>query len=106
MKRHTNSTLSSDAPVRAAALSIRHPLSAIRFAAFAAISVVALAGCSGGGASTEVNPITSNPNSGGNTYSGEPAQTEDIRAFQTTLWNYVRGQDRSEEHTSELQSQS
>jgi hypothetical protein len=94
MKRPIDSTLSDGVARAAAALTIRHPLPAIRFAAFAAISIVALAGCSGGGASTEDNPLTSNPNSGGNTYSGEPAQTEDIRAFQTTLWDYVRGQDR------------
>ncbi len=45
----------------------------------------------GGGASTETNPPTSN---GGNvnssSYSGPNAQTDDIRAFQTELWENLR----------------
>ncbi len=66
--------------------------SVLRLAALAAVSVLALAGCSGG-ASTEQNPVTSGPTAGPS-YSGPAPATADIQAFRVSFWENVRGTNR------------
>lgn len=65
-----------------------------RMSVVAVFGALALAGCSGGGAPTEDNPLTSNPNAGGGAYGGQPAQTADIQSFQVNFWNNIRGENR------------
>ena len=56
--------------------------------------VLLLAGC-GGGASTEINPPTSNTITvSSSSYNGPNAQTEDVRAFQVNVWERLRVSDR------------
>jgi Concanavalin A-like lectin/glucanases superfamily len=64
----------------------------VRFAALAAVSFAALAGCSGG-EGTKTNPITDGPSAGPN-YSGPAPATADIQAFRVNFWENVRGNDR------------
>ena len=55
-----------------------------------ALAVFLISAC-GGGASTETNPVTSTTTSVGvSSYNGPNAKTEDIRAFQTTVWESLR----------------
>lgn len=56
-----------------------------RFAAVAALSVLALAGCSGGGADTADNPIPETPNAGAD-YVGPVPATPEIQAFRVEFW--------------------
>jgi hypothetical protein len=56
-----------------------------------ALSVL-LAACSGGGASTEENPVTSAPVV--NDYTGPAAQNADVQAFRNALWQFVRASNR------------
>lgn len=57
------------------------------------ILVSALAGC-GGGESTQENPVTENTGNNLTIYSGAPALTDDIRAFQVNLWEPLRASNR------------
>lgn len=56
----------------------------VRFAAIAALSVIALAGC-GGGADTVDNPVPEAPNAGSD-YTGPVPATADIQAFRVEFW--------------------
>ena len=68
----------------------RHTLNcAPRYGVFL-LAVFLVTAC-GGGASTESNPVTSTTsNVGASSYNGPNAQTEDIRAFQATVWDSLR----------------
>ncbi len=57
----------------------------------ALLSAVTLLQSCGGGASTETNPLTTTTGSvGSSSYNGPNAQTDDIRAFQTYIWENLR----------------
>lgn len=56
-----------------------------RFAAVATLSVLALAGCSGGGADTADNPIPPGQSAGGD-YTGPVPATPEIQAFRVEFW--------------------
>lgn len=76
-----------------ARLPLREPraraMPALRFAA--ALSLVALLGaCSGGGAPTTVNPVTTPPSSTANAYSGPAPANADVQAFKINLWENIR----------------
>src|SRR5688500_11605322 len=58
---------------------------AARFAAVAALSALALAGCSGGGADTAANPVPPTPSSGADYTCPVPASPE-IQAFRVEFW--------------------
>lgn len=66
---------------------------ATRFAALAVFGVLGLAGCSGGGADTEANPVTDGPDAGPN-YTGPAPATADIQAFRVNFWENARATDR------------
>ena len=53
---------------------------------------VALAACSGGGASTQENPVTTAPVV--NDYNGPAAQNADVQAFRNALWQFIRAGNR------------
>ena len=52
---------------------------------------VLLLGCGGSGTTTVANPNTSTGNSG---YSGPPARTDDVRAFQLNIWDNLKAENR------------
>lgn len=56
-----------------------------RFAAVAALGVLALAGCSGGGADTADNPIPPGQVAGGD-YTGPVPATPEVQAFRVEFW--------------------
>ncbi|HZO24033.1 MAG TPA: LamG domain-containing protein [Steroidobacteraceae bacterium] len=60
----------------------------LRVAAALALAAV-LAACTGGGAPTAVNQVTSNTTTA-NAYTGPAPQTADIQAFQINLWQNIR----------------
>src|SRR5690348_11429376 len=60
----------------------------LRLASALALSAV-LAACTGGGAPTTVNQVTSGTSTA-NAYTGPAAQTADIQAFQINLWQNIR----------------
>jgi hypothetical protein len=51
-----------------------------------------LAACSGGGAPTTVNPVTTAPTV--QDYNGPPAQNADVQAFRLSFWQYVTAANR------------
>jgi len=55
------------------------------------VAVVALAGCSGGAATTQ-NPVTAPAVA--STYSGPPPATADVQAFMTSLWGNIKATNR------------
>src|SRR5688572_5361201 len=61
--------------------------SLMRCAVLAAV-VATVAACSGGGAETQVNPITSAPPI--TDYSGPPPANEDVQAFKINVWDNVK----------------
>ncbi len=63
----------------------------LQWLGFGALSAMLLAGC-GGGASTESNVNTQTPIL--QTYTGAPAETADIRDFQTSFWENLRANNR------------
>ena len=62
--------------------------------ALALIAASSLLSACGGGASTETNPVTTTTTVGASGYTGPTAQTEDIRAFQTNVWEHLRDSSR------------
>src|ERR1700760_2985851 len=52
-----------------------------------------LAACGGGGAVDTATPVGA-PTSSANAYTGPAAATADVEAFQVSLWNNIRGQNR------------
>lgn len=65
----------------------------LSLAALAALAASALvAGCSGGGADVQENPITSVPPSAD--YKGPPPATADVQSFKINLWDNIRTNDR------------
>src|ERR1700691_4304544 len=52
-----------------------------------------LAACGGGGAANTATP-TGAPTSSADAYTGPAAATADVTAFQVSLWNNIRGQNR------------
>jgi hypothetical protein len=58
----------------------------------AALAVVALAGCSGGGASTVENPVTQSAPV--NDYVGPAALNADVQSFRINLWENIKGNNR------------
>ncbi|HET9388439.1 MAG TPA: LamG domain-containing protein [Steroidobacteraceae bacterium] len=61
---------------------------ALRLICALALSAV-LAACTGGGAPTTVNQVTSNTSTA-NAYTGPAPQTADVQAFQINLWQNIR----------------
>jgi hypothetical protein len=58
------------------------------------VSLVILHGC-GGGASTQTNPVTTPTGTvNSSNYTGPNAQTDDVRAFQLTVWERLRDTNR------------
>jgi mono/diheme cytochrome c family protein len=53
---------------------------------------IALAACSGGGAETQENPVTTAPIV--NDYNGPAAQNADVQAFRNALWQFIRASNR------------
>jgi hypothetical protein len=61
----------------------------------AMVTVAGLLHACGGGASTETNPITNNSGSvGANQYTGPNPITEDVRAYQTNVWQNINSSSR------------
>jgi Concanavalin A-like lectin/glucanases superfamily len=56
----------------------------------AALGLLAvLAACSGGGAATVVNPVTTPPGSTADNYTGPPPANADVQAFKLNLWQNI-----------------
>ena len=53
-----------------------------------------LSGCSGGGAATSVNPVTTPPNNNANAYTGPAPGNADVQAFKINLWENIRAANR------------
>jgi len=68
-------------------------LSFIRSATLALVGAAFLSACGGGGAPTTTTPQSA-PTSSANSYTGPPAATPDVTAFQLNFWNNVRSQNR------------
>jgi hypothetical protein len=87
MNREQNMSLFTASSVKIAARALR--------AAAALALVTALAACSSGsnGPSTTVNQVSSTTSTA-NAYTGPPAQTADVTAFQINLWQNIRVQNR------------
>src|SRR6266699_2065467 len=60
----------------------------------ALVLIAVLGGCSGGGAATPVNPVTTPPNSTDNAYTGPAPGNADVQAFKINLWENIRAADR------------
>ena len=61
----------------------------------AALALLALVtACSGGGAATTVNPVTTPPNNTANTYTGPAPANADVQAFKINLWENIRAANR------------
>ncbi len=58
----------------------------------AACGLLALAGCAGGGADTEINPATGAPNV--SNYSGPAPATADVQSFKINLYDNIRSNNR------------
>src|SRR5436190_1241441 len=56
----------------------------------ALVLLAVLGGCSGGGAATTVNPVTTPPNSTANAYTGPAPANADVQAFKINLWDNIR----------------
>src|SRR5438445_13401056 len=56
----------------------------------ALVLLAVLGGCSGGGAATTVNPVTTPPNSTANAYTGPAPGHADVQAFKINLWEKIR----------------
>src|SRR5437868_5621511 len=56
----------------------------------ALVLLAVLGGCSGGGAATTVNPVTTPPNSTANAYTGPAPGNADVQAFKINLWEDIR----------------
>ncbi len=62
---------------------------------FAVLAIAGLLQACGGGASTESNPVTSNSGSVSTTqYTGPSPITEDVRAYQTNVWQNINSSNR------------
>jgi hypothetical protein len=86
------------------------------YPAAALVVLALLAACSSSGPATSANPVTAPPTV--QAYSGPAPQNADVQAFKINLWQNIQAPDmcggchhaggqspeRSEEHTSELQS--
>src|SRR5256884_1353054 len=60
----------------------------------ALVLLAVLGGCSGGGAATTVNPVTTPPNSTANAYTGPAPGNADVQAFKINLWENIRAANR------------
>src|SRR5437660_8897620 len=60
----------------------------------ALVLLAVLGGCSGGGAATTVNPVTTPPNSTANAYTGPAPGNADVQAFKINLWENIRASNR------------
>src|SRR5437660_11124637 len=60
----------------------------------ALVLLAVLGGCSGGGAATAVNPVTTPPNSTANAYTGPARGNPDLQAFKINLWENCRAASR------------
>ena len=60
----------------------------------ALVLLAVLGGCSGGGAATTVNPVTTPPNNTANAYTGPAPGNADVQAFKINLWENIRAANR------------